>query len=425
MPILGSRGAASVKGFGFAALSSPTYWLATYYANNSGGGIAIDSAGTAYVVGRRTSGSAVDGVLARVTKKGVQIWQRAYAIGASFTATFDDVAVNSTSGNIYVIGDIDYPSSNTNITIVKYNSSGTIQWQRTLDGASTNETPYRIALDSSENVYITGRTPTNLLLVAKYNSSGTIQWQRTLSGGSRAGGDLGGIAVDSSSNVYILGAASSGGEFVIAKYNTSGTIQWQRLLGSGLTATANGLTVDSSANVYICGSYNNSIQIAKYDSSGTIQWQRNLGTSLSGRAIAVDASSNVYIAGSSGSGTPGSYIAKYNSSGTIQWQRSLTNFTFCQGIAVNSSGDSVYVSGTTQPSGTRIFFAKFPGDGSATGTYTLNTYNYTYAVSSLTDAATSLTDAAGSLTDAAGSLTGGTLTLPGSASAMNYALTSL
>jgi len=424
MPILGSRGAASVKGFGFAALSSPTYWLATYYTSHSGGGIAIDSAGTAYVVGQTTGGSAV-GVLARVTKKGVQIWQRQYAIGGSFTATLDGVAVNSTSGNIYVIGDMDYPSSDTDILIVKYNSSGTIQWQRTLNGASTNETPYRIALDSSENVYITGRTPTNLLLVAKYNSSGTIQWQRTLSGGSRAGNDLGGVAVDSSSNVYILGAASSGGEFVIAKYNTSGTIQWQRLLGSGLTAVAHGLAVDSSANVYICGAYNNSIQIAKYDSSGTIQWQRNLGTSLSGRAIAVDASSNVYIAGSSGSGTPGSYIAKYNSSGTIQWQRNLTNVTFCQGIAVNSSGDSVYVSGTTQPFGTRIFFAKFPGDGSDTGTYTLNTYSYTYAVSSLTDAATSLTDAAGSLTDAAGSLTGGTPTIAGSASAMNYALTLL
>lgn len=424
MPILGSRGAASVKGFGFAALSSPTYWLATYYADKSGGGIAIDSAGTAYVVGQQTSGSQTDGVLARVTKKGVQIWQRQYAIGASFTATFDDVAVNSTSGNIYVIGDTNYPSSNTDILIVKYNSSGTIQWQRTLDGASTNETPYRIALDSSENVYITGRTPTDLLLVAKYNSSGTLQWQRTLSGGSRAGSG-GGAAVDSSNNVYILGAASSGGGFVIAKYDTNGTIQWQRLLGSGLNASAHGLAVDSSANVYICGGYNNAIQIAKYDSSGTIQWQRNLGTSLSGRAIAVDASSNVYIAGSSGSSTPGSYIAKYNSSGTIQWQRSLTNVTFCFGIAVNSSGNSVYVSGTTQPFGTRIFFAKFPGDGSDTGTYTLNTYSYTYAVSSLTDAATSLTDAAGSLTDAAGSLTGATPTFPGSASNMNYALTSL
>ena len=282
MPILGSRGAASVKGFGFAALSSPTYWLATYFANNSGGGIAIDSAGNAYVVGRETAGSAVDGVLARVTKKGVQIWQRQYAIGGSFVAEFNDVAVNSTSGNIYVIGNIDYPSSNTDILIVKYNSSGTIQWERTLDGAATTETPYRIALDSSENVYITGITPTNLLLVAKYDSSGTIQWQR-----------------------------------------------------------------------------------------------------------------------------------------------SLTNVTFFQGIAVNSSGDSVYVSGTTQPFGTRIFFAKFPGDGSDTGTYTLNGYNYTYAVSSLTDAATSLTDAAGSLTDAAGSLTGGTPTTTGSAGTMNYALTSL
>ena len=70
----------------------------------------------------------------------------------------------------------------------KFNSSGTIQWQRTLDGSTQHDRGTGIAVDSSGNVYIAGfgawtSGKSYEILIAKYNSSGTLQYQRTLGGG--------------------------------------------------------------------------------------------------------------------------------------------------------------------------------------------------------------------------------------------------
>ncbi len=85
------------------------------------------------------------------------------------------------SGNIYIVGNI-----STFMLIAKYNSSGTLQWQRSLGTVSNPEEGWAIAIDPSENVYITGYADVagqaNNVIIAKYNTSGTIQWQKQLAG---------------------------------------------------------------------------------------------------------------------------------------------------------------------------------------------------------------------------------------------------
>ena len=66
--------------------------------------------------------------------------------------------------------------------LLKLNSSGAEQWQRTLDGAST-QIAYDVDVDSSDNVYIGGYTTISgygYFLLAKYNSSGTLQWNKKI-----------------------------------------------------------------------------------------------------------------------------------------------------------------------------------------------------------------------------------------------------
>jgi uncharacterized delta-60 repeat protein len=395
-------------------------WIATLGGGggDEGSGIAIDSFGNVYIAAIAAGSSNIYNVLiAKYDTSGAIQWQR------TLSSANDDrglgIAVDG-DGNVYIIG---YTGSVADVLIAKYDTSGTIQWQTTLGGAYVDR-GYGIAVDGDGNVYITGRTRSSGagdydVLIAKYNTSGTIQWQRTLGGAS---GDFGyGIAVDGDGNVYITSQSASSGaggfDVLIAKYDTSGTIQWQRTLGGAAVnfGIGQGIAVDGDGNVYVTGQYTSSgagdydVLIAKYNTSGTIQWQRTLG-SLNydeGNGIAVDGDGNVYITGStlsSGAGGVDVLIAKYNTSGTIQWQRTLggASSEYGNGIAVDSFGN-VYVTGQSASSGAggfNVLIAKLPADGSLTGTYGA----YTYATSGLSTATSGLSTATSGLSTATSGL---------------------
>ena len=163
---------------------------------------------------------------------------------------WNGIAVDS-SGNIYVSGiTMGSFSGFTNsggidMYVVKLNSSGTVQWTQQLGPSYAKN----LVIDSSSNIYVvgnagsgfdgnTGQGNTDVLLV-KFNSSGTKQWSRLYGG---TAGDIGrGIAIDSSGNLFLtgytsgsidnntVGKESSGGDtyhdYFILKYNSSGTKQ--------------------------------------------------------------------------------------------------------------------------------------------------------------------------------------------------------
>jgi hypothetical protein len=417
------------------------YWIATLggATTDYGTGIAVDTSGNVYVTGlTQSSGAGSDDVLiVKYNTSGTIQWQR--TLGGAGNDLGQSIAVD-TSGNVYVSGyNTSSGAGGGDVLIAKYDTSGTIQWQRTLGGAS-NDYGYGIAVDASGNVYITGYTASSGaggqdVLIAKYDTSGTIQWQRTLGGASNDFGN--GIAVDGSGNVYITGITGSSGaggfDVLIAKYDTSGAIQWQRTLGGASTDYGYGIAVDGSGNVYVTGSTNssgagnNDVLIAKYDTSGAIQWQRTLGGASTdyGTGIAVDTSGNVYVTGltqSSGAGSNDVLIAKYNTSGTIQWQRTLGGASSDIGndIAVDGSGN-VYVTGHTDSSGAGgqdVLIAKLPADGAFTGTYGA----YTYATSGLSTATSGLSTATSGLSTATSGLSAATSGLSTATSALTSSI---
>jgi hypothetical protein len=79
-----------------------------------------------------------------------------------------------------------------------------------------------------------------------------------------------------------------------------------------------GIAVDSSENIHIVGTSGSNIYVAKITVSGTITWQRSLNipsVSTTGTSCALDGSGNLYVSGK-GSGSQW-YMAKFNSSGTL------------------------------------------------------------------------------------------------------------
>jgi uncharacterized delta-60 repeat protein len=300
------------------------------------------------------------------------------------------VATDS-SGNVYVAGgtngglDGNTNAGNTDLFVVKYNSSGTKQWTRQL-GSSSRDSANGVATDSSGNVYVTGMTNGGLdgcknagiedLFVVKYNSSGTKQWTNQLGSSSRDSAND--VATDSSGNIYVTGTTyweldgnTSAGkaDLFVVKYNSSGTWQWTKQNGTDRYDEARGVATDSSGNVYVTGYTEGGLDgntsvgkadlfVVKYNSSGTKQWTKQLGTwdSDFANGVATDSSGNVYVTGSTyrnldgntSAGNADLFVVKYYDNGTKQWTKQLGSSSrdYANGIVTDSSG-SVYVSGTT------------------------------------------------------------------------------
>ena len=318
---------------------------------------------------------------------------------------------------------------------VKYDSSGTLQWSRALGGSGIDQAQ-GVAVDSSDNIIVVGITNSdgagsNDFLIAKYNSSGVLQWDKTLGG---SGSELSyGIAIDSFDNIIVCGYTGSdgagGNDFLIAKYNSSGTLQWDRTLGGSGNDLGYAVAVDPSDNIIVCGltqsdgAGGSDALIAKYNSSGTLQWDRTLGGAADDSLydVAIDSSDNIIVGGftaSAGGGLDTGLLAKYNSSGVLQWDKVLggTGYDYIRGVTVDSS-DNIIVCGATNSDGAGGYdalIAKLPSDGSGDGTYGSLTYgdaSLTDAAAVLTDAPAVLTDAAAVLTDAAAVLTDQSVTL--------------
>jgi len=414
------------------------YWLATL--GGTGNDILYSMAkgtDTSFYVGGQTDSTGAGGLdvsVAKYNSSGTIEWQR--VLGGLQGDFVRGVGVDSSNNSYFAGLTASSGAGENDALIAKYNSSGTIQWQKTLGG--TGFDAWRAAgIDSSNNLYVTGEfgAPVNAIIVAKYNSTGVIQWQKSLETSADEYGKF--LAIDSSDNVYIGGVAnltgSQGYDFILAKYNSSGTIQWQRTLGGTGTDDGAGIAIDSSDNVYVTGVSNSvgagglDLLLAKYNSSGTIQWQRVLGGSSrdAGKSIAIDSSDNVYVGGeteSDGEGGRDFLLAKYNSSGTIQWQRTLggTGNEEVNALFIDAQG-ILYAGGLTTSTGeggNDFLIAKIPTDGSLTGTYVLDGVNIIYAASTLTAATSSLASSTSSLTAATSTLVGATSSLTDASSSL-------
>ena len=187
--------------------------------------------------------STVWGIHVGIITKSTGLYSSSKLLQAGAIITGKAVTVDG-SGNIYALG-----SSGTTI-IVKYDSALNLQWQTQMSSTA----PSDITTDSAGNVYVCAANS-----VQKFNSSGTLQWQRTIATGSGSKNvALRKLAVDSSNNIYSIGTLTDTTgtviyRAVVVKYNSSGTLQWIRILyrSSGAPAEVTygqAIAVDSASN---------------------------------------------------------------------------------------------------------------------------------------------------------------------------------
>ena len=145
------------------------------------------------------------------------------------------------------------------VPLLSASNSVVVTWYRTW-GGSNGDNGYGVAVDSSDNVYLAGVTSSfgagfEDMVLVKYDSSGVQQWNRTWGGITDDGGVV--PAVDSSDNVYLSGYTRSFGtgswDAVLVKYDSSGVQQWYHTWGGSNEDNGRGVAMDSSDNVYLAG----------------------------------------------------------------------------------------------------------------------------------------------------------------------------
>jgi hypothetical protein len=373
------------------------------------------------------------------------------------------IALDS-SNDVIVTGQYSFNSIHPYIGafVAKFNNSGILQWQRQLTivnaiSYKTNSYSYSVAIDSSNYIYITGAYANNStgavavdIFTAKYNSSGTLQWQKSLNGPNAA--DLrqdwgNSIALDSSSNVFITGRfrnTSGGTNAFVAKYNSSGTLQWQKSINSPNSASSQydigyGIKVDQYGDIFVVGAFQKPTTsytkgfLIKFDTSGSVVFQKEIGTSATNNGLIlnnlfIDSTGKIQVVGlEPTSSLSFGFLIKLDTSQNIDIQKMLSSSVdsgnvSIEDISFDSKNNSI-VSGFFGSTGNVLYGlnAKLPSDNTTNGTYTVTppgkriayststlvsiaNSSLTIATSSLTDTTATLTDASASLIDSAGSL---------------------
>ena len=367
--------------------------------------------------------------------------------------------------HIYAIGyhTTTYDSSGNNVgadaMIIKLTTDLDIVWFR-LFGNNDTTTDYEnhdgLAIDSSNNVYVigegttyTGSTP-GASAILKYNSSGTLQWKKDLKyqTGNNSTSEAvyaNNIHVDSNNGVYVTGSvigAGGGNKYsgtpncnnsrwrsLQIKLDSSSSVTWRKSRRANTTiqtggpsdytgcyhhhGASNGASgIDSNGNLY--HAYSNwslghvstdttsrgqGDSFIKRNSSGVFQWEKcwfvNHNTEgynsspITGQPqqLQFDADDNIYLCSRSGivSGQMDRPIIlmKFNSSGVNQWVRRITRTNldssnrapFPLAFKINKEKKYFTISGYMDISNPnpdnvyRGFLLKLPLDGSKTGTY--------------------------------------------------------
>jgi hypothetical protein len=206
--------------------------------------------------------------------------------------------------------------------IVKLDSQGTIQWQRSLGGSNqdaaysiqiTSDGGYIIAGSSySHDGDVTGNHGKSDAWIVKLDSQGAIQWQKSLGGGNldeaisiqitSDGGYI--IASSSKSNNGDVTGNHGDDDYWIIKLDSQGTLQWQKSLGGSEWDKAYSIQITSDGGYIIAGfsySHDGDVKgnhgkydywIVKLDSQGTIQWQKSLGGSVEDAARSIQQTSD-------------------------------------------------------------------------------------------------------------------------------------
>ena len=228
-------------------------------------------------------------------------------------------------------------------------------WTATMGWADWYDRGYGVAADASGNVFVTG------FFAGRVDFDPTARIDEQMSNGSK--------------------------DIFVTKLNADGTYGWTRTMGGSQGDEGYSVATDSSGKVFVTGSFygtvdfdpgvgidrhtsmgNADVFVTKLNADGSYGWTQTMGGSSEdcGKAVATDASGNVFLAGyfmstmADFDPTPGTdqhtsngardvFVTKLNADGSYGWTRTMGGTShdgsFGIAIATDSSGNVLVAGG--------------------------------------------------------------------------------
>jgi hypothetical protein len=326
------------------------------------------------------------------------LWNRSFGTAASDQAL--GVAADS-AGYAYAVGrttgSLDGPHAGSfDVFLRKYSPEGTLEWSEQLSGPG-DDAARDVVVDPFGHAIVVGHTTLGFdestggalsAFVAKFDATGQRLWTQQFSDNLGSQGVQ--VAVDAAGNIFASGLTIAlGGLFqsqsqdaFITKFDPAGVRQWTRKFGGTRDDIAWGVSADALGNTYVSGETQDDTFLRKYDPAGGLLWERQIAPGPAGYArshgVSIDVLGNVFIAGNyqADLGQPyygrfDAYVAKYDAEGTLAWIRTLgsSENDNAEGISTDGLGN-VFVTGftegemTKEVGGQRDFFvAKYDSSG--------------------------------------------------------------
>lgn len=355
----------------------------------------ITQSGDYIVLGRSTSSDGdipmnkgnVDVCLMKISSTGQLLWQKTYG-GSDVDYPYSIVACKDKG---YIIsgftwstdGDISNHKGERDCWILKLDSLGNMQWEKTYGGSgsesahsvrSTRDGGYIFAgWTNSEDGDVKGLKGQVNYWVVKINSFGEIEWQKVYGGNARDEAS----SIQQVSDGYIIAGRSSSQhgdmtknkgdlDYWIVKIDSLGTIQWQKNYG-GYDGDYPFTIHQTHDGGYIIGgttwskdgdvSTNRGMRdfwVVKIDKYGSIIWEKVYGGTSTDylQHVEITSDKGYIITGWTDSededvrGNKGNFdiwVLKIDSVGNIQWQKTFGGNSIDQAYCIRQTSDNGYI----------------------------------------------------------------------------------
>jgi hypothetical protein len=229
-------------------------------------------------------------------------------------------------------------------------------------GGSSDDEAWSIIQSSDGGYVVAGRTWSfgaggRDIYLVKLDSSGNVQWTKTIGGSSY---DEAWSIIQSSDGGYVVAGetrsfGAGNGDIYVVKLDSSGNVIWTKTIGGSDWDEAYSIIQSSDGGYVVAGETrsfgagNGDIYVVKLDSSGNVIWTKTIGGSDWDEALSIIQSSDggYVVAGrtrSFGAGGLDMYVVKMDANGNVCFSENITNYSVSSNVGSFSSPSTVAIS---------------------------------------------------------------------------------